>query len=136
MQHEQVLKQIVPHAPPLCLLPNVHHTRHTLPRSPTRCTFTHTLTHTCTHSHTRHKRIEKFILTAGTGIDLREETLFCSGNYLDKSLRIGINRSQGNKKIAERLCIKTETKLKGSGKKSGPAVWVLQSITVGWTRHF
>lgn len=77
----------------MLLLTNVHTHTH----SHTQCTFTYTLTNTCTHSHSRHKRLEKFILTAGTGIDLREGSLFCSGNYLDKSLRIWINRSQGNK---------------------------------------
>lgn len=84
---------------------------------------THTLTYTCTHSHTSRKRIEKFILTAGTGIDVREGALLCSGNYLDKSLRIWINGSQGNKKVAKRLCIKIETKFMSSGKQKSPAAW-------------
>ena len=97
---------------------------------------THTLTYTCTHSHIRHKRIEKFILTADTGIDLREGTLFCSGNYLDKSLRIWISRSQGNKKVAELLCIKSEMKFRGRGKWNSPVVWALRSILVGWAVHF
>ena len=99
-------------------------------------THTHLHTHMHTHTHIRHKRIEKFILTADTGIDLREGTLFCSGNYLDKFLRIWISRSQGNKKVAEQLCIKSKMKFRGSGKWNSPVMWALHSILVGWAMHF
>ena len=87
----------VPFASLILLLLNVRAHAHTHTHTLTyTCTHTHTHlhthahahTHTHTHTHIRHKRIEKFILTADTGIDLREGTLFCSGNYLDKSLRI------------------------------------------------
>lgn len=95
--------------------PRCSQTKHSYMLSDSAHSGTHL--HTSAHTHTVHKRITKIILTAGSGIDLREGSVFCSGNYLDKPLRIWISKSQGNKKMAELLCIKIETKRGGRGRK-------------------